>query len=184
MMVQLTDSGAGPPGVPPPTGHTDSSSFDHFYAANFHQLTLQLYAYTADVGQAQDAVQEAFSRAWSRWSRIATYDNPAAWVRLVAMNVVRSRWRRMRAARAHAHHHREQIAEGPGPDRVALARALATLPENHRRAIVLFHVADLSVAEIANQEGVAPGTVKSWLHRGRTALAAALTDPGTEQRDA
>jgi len=47
---------------------------------------------------------------------------------------------------------------------------------------VLFHVADLSIAEIADQEGVAPGTVKSWLHRGRAALAAQLSDPRTEDR--
>ncbi|MBO4205118.1 sigma-70 family RNA polymerase sigma factor [Micromonospora echinofusca] len=183
-MVRLLGPDLGPPGQAPPPVPTDGSGFDEFYAANFHQLTLQLYAYTADVGQAQDAVQEAFSRAWARWSRVASYDNPAAWVRRVALNVAKSRWRRLRAARAHAHFHREQVVEGPGPDRVALARALADLPETHRRAIVLFHVADMPVDEIAKQEGVSSGTVKSWLHRGRKTLAAALTDPGTERTDA
>ena len=103
-------------------------SFDSFYAAQFHQLTLQLYAYTADVSLAQDAVQEAFTRAWARWDTILGYENPAAWIRRVAMNVAASRWRRVRAARAHAHYHRETI-HGPSPDRVALARALATLPD-------------------------------------------------------
>ncbi|MET0417040.1 MAG: sigma-70 family RNA polymerase sigma factor [Actinoplanes sp.] len=158
-----------------------ADSFEEFYAAHFQPLLLQLYAYTADLGQAQDAVQEAFTRAWRRWDRLAGYDRPAAWVRTVAMNVARNRWRRMRAARAHARYHREDVIPGPGPDRVALARALATLPDNHRRAVVLFHVADLSVAEIAEQEAVAEGTVKSWLHRGRAALAVALTDSRTEE---
>jgi RNA polymerase sigma-70 factor (ECF subfamily) len=156
-------------------------SFEDFYAGNFQALTLQLYAYTADLGLAQDAVQEAFTRAWPRWDRIARYDRPAAWIRSVAMNVARNRWRRMRAARAHARYHRDLVVDGPGPDRVALARALATLPENQRRAVVLFHVADLSVAEIAEQEGAAHGTVKSWLHRGRTTLATALSDSRTEE---
>jgi RNA polymerase sigma-70 factor (ECF subfamily) len=151
-------------------------SFDSFYAAQFHQLTLQLYAYTADVSLAQDAVQEAFTRAWARWDTILGYENPAAWIRRVAMNVAASRWRRVRAARAHAHYHRETYTDGPSPDRVALARALATLPDRQRRAIVLFHIADLSVGEIAAQENVAEGTVKAWLHRGRAALAAQLTD--------
>jgi RNA polymerase sigma-70 factor (ECF subfamily) len=162
------------------TGAGDS--FDDFYAAEFHRLTLQLYAYTADAGLAQDAVQEAFTRAWPRWETISRYDNPATWVRRVAMNVATSRWRRARAARAHARHHREAVAEGPGPDRVALARALATLPERQRRAIVLYHVADLSIAEIATQEGVAEGTVKAWLHRGRAALATQLTDAREDRR--
>ena len=52
--------------------------------------------------------------------------------------------------------------------------ALRTLPEQHRRAVVLHYLADLSVAEIAAETGAAVGTVKSWLHRGRVQLAAVL----------
>ena len=163
-----------------PPGH----SFDEFYGANVNRLTLMLYAYTADVQLAQDCVQEAFTRAWPRWRHLATYDNPAAWIRRVAINIASSRWQRMRAAHAHNRFHRETVVEGPGPERVALARAMATLPERHRRVLVLFHIADLSVAEIAAQEKVAEGTVKSWLHRGRAALAAQLTDTESEARHA
>ncbi len=64
---------------------------------------------------------------------------------------------------------------GPGPDRVALTAALARLPANQRRAVVLHYLADLSVTQIAAQEDVPEGTVKSWLHRGRAALAAQLS---------
>ncbi len=159
-------------------------SFEEFYAATFQPLMLQLYAYTADIDQARDAVQEAFSRAWPRWNNLAHYDHPAAWIRTVAMNVARSRWRRLRAARAHARFRRDDTTDGPTPDRVALARALATLPEKQRRAIILFHIADLSITEIAEQQGVAPGTIKSWLHRGRAALATALSDTETEETNA
>ena len=88
-MVQREVADEGEAGVAPPA--EPMASFDEFYAANFQRLTLQLYAYTGDVGQAQDAVQEAFSRAWPRWSRLVEYDNPAAWVRRVALNVARSR---------------------------------------------------------------------------------------------
>ncbi|GAA1850728.1 SigE family RNA polymerase sigma factor [Asanoa iriomotensis] len=153
-----------------------ADTFDSFYAAHFNRLMIQLYAYTADVSAAQDAVQEAFTRAWPRWDRLVTYDEPAAWVRRVALNVAANRWRRVQAARAHARHHREEAVDPPSPDRVALARALRTLPEKQRRAIVLFHIADLSIAAIATEEGVPEGTVKAWLHRGRAALATLLTD--------
>jgi RNA polymerase sigma-70 factor (ECF subfamily) len=173
-MARLTPRDHDPPG----------HGFDEFYEANVHRLTLMLYAYTADAHLAQDCVHEAFTRAWTRWQRLTHYDNPAAWIRRVAMNVASSRWQRMRAAHAHARFDREPIVEGPGPERVALARALATLPERHRRVLVLFHVADLSVAEIAAQEQVAEGTVKSWLHRGRAALAAQLSDTDSEARHA
>jgi RNA polymerase sigma-70 factor (ECF subfamily) len=57
---------------------------------------------------------------------------------------------------------------------VALVAALAELPGNHRRALVLHYLADMPIAEVAQREGVAEGTVKSWLHRGRAALAARL----------
>jgi RNA polymerase sigma-70 factor (ECF subfamily) len=46
--------------------------------------------------------------------------------------------------------------------------------------LVLYHVADLSISEIAAQEQVPEGTVKSWLHRGRAALASQLTDPNED----
>ena len=63
----------------------------------------------------------------------------------------------------------------PNPDHVVLTTALAKLPANLRQAVVMHYLADLSVAEIAEQTGVAQGTVKSWLHRGRMKLAATLT---------
>jgi RNA polymerase sigma-70 factor (ECF subfamily) len=69
---------------------------------------------------------------------------------------------------------------GPSPDRVTAIAAIALLPETQRRAVVLHYLADLSVAEIAEQEGVAVGTVKSWLHRGRAALAARIGADGKE----
>lgn len=57
--------------------------------------------------------------------------------------------------------------------------ALRTLPDPQRHAIVLHHLGDLPVATIAQELGVADGTVKSWLHRGRATLAAQLTEEPT-----
>ena len=164
-------------GAPPDVGRGMTEiDFDGFYHAHFRALTVQLYAYTGDLAQAQDLAQEAFCRAYTRWTKVVQYDDPVAWVRRVAWNLAASRWRRMRTARAYLRRQREEHVAGPSPDRVVLTAALARLPENQRRAVVLHHLADMSVAEIARQEGVAEGTVKSWLHRGRTALAAQLTE--------
>lgn len=157
--------------------------FNAFYNAHFRVLALQLHAYAGDLTEAQDLVQEAFCRAYTRWDQVAGYDDPVAWVRRVAWNLATSRWRRQRRAAAYLLRQREQHDPGPNPDRVAVVQALRTLPERQRRAVVLHHVADLSVAEIAAQEGVAEGTVKSWLHRGRIALAAVLSDVYKESRD-
>jgi RNA polymerase sigma-70 factor (ECF subfamily) len=157
-------------------GKAHVEGFAEFYAAHFNGITLQLFAYTADLGVAQELTQEAFTRAVPRWDRLRRYDDPAAWVRRVAFNLANSRWRRARTAERFARRQREEPMEGPNPDRVALVRALAILPAQQRRAVALHYRGGLSVLEIAAQEQVAEGTVKSWLHRGRTALAVALTD--------
>jgi RNA polymerase sigma-70 factor (ECF subfamily) len=158
----------------PTAGRAD---FDELYAAHFSGLTLQINAYLNDLTEAQDLVQEAFARAIARWDKIAKYDDPATWVRRVAWNLATSRWRRLRTANAFLARQREQHVAGPNPDRVALTAALATLPPTLRKAFVLYYIAGLSIVEIAGEEDVAEGTVKSWLHRARTQVAAHLTDP-------
>jgi len=154
----------------------DPPSFDEVYTAHYADLTVQLYAYFNDRQEAQDVVQEAFCRALARWSIVSRYEDPVAWIRRVAWNVAVSRWRRARTALRYLHRQRrvEPQVDGPSAERVALFAALANLPGVQRRAVVLHYLADLSVAEIAVREGVAEGTVKSWLHRGRAALSAQL----------
>ncbi|SHN43551.1 SigE family RNA polymerase sigma factor [Cryptosporangium aurantiacum] len=150
--------------------------FDAFYAAHFRPISVQLYAYFGAAADANDLTQEAFCRAWERWDQVRAYDDPAGWVRRVAWRLAVSRWRRARTALAH----RAALAAPPtgqdGGETVDLVRALAALPPDQRRAVVLRHVADLSVAEIAADAGVPEGTVKSWLSRGRVTLRRALAE--------
>lgn len=173
-MITLHDGG-GLLAVPD-TGPPADLDFEQFYSAYFQSLTIQLFAYTGDMSSAQEVVQEAFCRALTRWKKVAGYDDPAAWVRRVAWNLATSRWRRARTATQFLRRQRQEYAPAPSPDRVALAEALRTLPAGQRRAVVLYYLADLPISEIARQDGVSESTVKSWLHRGRAALAAQLTD--------
>ncbi|MFF9981125.1 SigE family RNA polymerase sigma factor [Streptomyces erythrochromogenes] len=161
--------------------------FDLFYTAAYPRLVGQLYALTGDYAEAQDVVQEAFVRAWDR--RVSVLDGnrpPEAWIRTVAHRLAMSRWRRAR--------HWWELVRGesaprpapePSPDHVALVAALRRLPEAQRTAIVLHHLCDLSVEQTAAETGVAVGTIKARLSRGRTALAAHLaedTHPTEEAR--
>ncbi|MFI5933208.1 RNA polymerase sigma factor [Actinoplanes sp. NPDC051494] len=158
-------------------------SFDELYAAHDADLTVQLYLYFGDRQEAHDIVQEAFCRAYARWRSISRYEDPVGWVRHVAWNLALSKWRRTRSAFAFLNRQRriEPQVAGPGPERVAVLAALAILPEQQRRVVVLRYVADLTVPEIAERERVAEGTVKSWLHRARLAMAAHLkTDDAGE----
>lgn len=154
------------------------------YTASYRRLVGQLAAMVGDIGEAEDLVQEAFTRAAGQWARLERYESPESWLRTVAMNLARSRWRRGRRTaavmlRLRASH---TDAPPPSPDHVALVAALTTLPAAQREALVLFHFADLPVDEIARELGVPSGTVKARLSRGRAALAEQLADVRTEQR--
>ncbi|MEV6925444.1 SigE family RNA polymerase sigma factor [Dactylosporangium sp. NPDC051485] len=153
---------------------SSAHDFDEFYAAKFDVLRGQIYAYLGDRAEAQDLVQEAFCRAYSKWKKICRYDDPYAFVRRVAWNLATSRLRRQQTSMNFLRRQREEHADGPSPDRVALVAALAKIPPQLRKAVVLHYLGHLSVAEIAQQEDVAEGTVKSWLSRGRAALASHL----------
>ncbi|WP_409237565.1 SigE family RNA polymerase sigma factor [Streptomyces sp. PA5.6] len=161
--------------------------FDAFYAAAFPRLVGQLYALTGDHGEAQDVVQEAFVRAWDRRRSFLADEAPEAWIRTVAMRLAVSRWRRARRwvdlVRRNPPADR---VPGPGPERTALVQALRTLPEAQRTAVVLHHLCDLSVEQVASETGSPVGTVKARLSRGRAALAAQLSGPdaGPDGRDA
>ena len=56
-------------------------------------------AATGDRTGAEDAVAEAFTRAYARWARVAKHPTPTGWVIRTALNVYRSWWRRLRRER-------------------------------------------------------------------------------------
>ncbi len=132
---------------------------------------------------AEDAVQEAFLRAWR--FRASLPDGPAArpWLYRVLVNACHSRLRaeiprRDRTAPATGVDRRP--ADGPGPAEAveadhrasAVRGALDDLPDHLRAVVVLRYWSGLSEAEIATAIRRRPGTVKSRLHEARRRLAA------------
>ena len=149
--------------------------FDRFYAASFTKLVGHIYAMCGSMAEAQDCVQEAFVRAWDHKNKLDTANSPEAWVRTTAYRLAVSRWRRARRAVRQPDRALEMKPSAePTPERVALEQALAQLPEDQRRAIVLYHLCDLSVADVATEVGAPTGTVKARLSRGRATLARLL----------
>lgn len=156
----------------------DEDEFDAFYAASFPRLVGQLYAMIGDRTEAQDCVQEAFVRAWSHRRTLHGSGHPEAWVRTTAHRLAVSRWRRTLRSRRPADRGVAPRDTSPPPSEahVALVAALRQLPEEQRRALVLHHLADLPLREVAREVGAPEGTVKARLSRGRAALAALLSD--------
>jgi RNA polymerase sigma-70 factor, ECF subfamily len=162
----------------------DREEFTSFYTASFPRLVGQLYAMTGDRAEAQDAVQEAFIRAWIHRGQIDTRRGAEAWVRVTAWRIAASRWRRaQQGIRLMLLAAPPDRAAGPGPDRVAFVEALRRVPAEQRRALVLYHLVDLTVEQIAAETGVRPGTVKARLARGRAALTPHLRETITPVRE-
>jgi len=163
-------------------GPQDEATIREFLASDYPRLVAGVALVTGNRAAAEDAVQEALARAWERSERGERIDSLPAWVTRVAMNLSRSRFRRMRAeARA-----RERIAAAVRPAAdvavgVDVRRALAGLPRRQRETTVLRYYLGMDVAEIAATLGVAEGTVKVSLHRARRALAEGLGERELEE---
>jgi RNA polymerase sigma-70 factor (ECF subfamily) len=138
-----------------------------------------------DAGEAEDIVQEAFLQAFLRLDRLRDPDRFAGWLAGIVVNVHRaSRRRRVETV---------LLGEWPQPlhppsadglpeqavedrDRCdAVRAALAGLPAEQRRAVTLFYLADLPVAQIADRFGDSPGAVKARLHKARARLRDRIT---------
>jgi RNA polymerase sigma-70 factor (ECF subfamily) len=147
--------------------------FDVWYVEARASLAPALAAWCSDAGLASDAIDEAFVRAVERWGHVRSLASPHGWVWQTAMNVVRRRLRRShleeRLLRRRAAGHTGQVAGPTGSD-IDLRRAILSLSDRQRTAVVLFYVADMPVVEVAEIMGIATGTVDATLHRARRLL--------------
>jgi RNA polymerase sigma-70 factor (ECF subfamily) len=159
-----------------------ATSFDEFYLATRGVVLRQLTAMTLDPELAADTVQEAYTRAWQRWSRVSAMDDPVAWVRTVAWRLAVSQFRKRAVARRLLPKvTTSAVAPEVEPDvGLDVAAALRALSPEHRRVLVLHEMAGMSVRELAAETGVPEGTVKSRLSRARRQLGALL---GTDYLD-
>ncbi len=155
----------------------DETAFDAFYIASFGRIVVQVAGMIGNRDEASDCVQEAFVRAWQHRGRLSSDLSPESWVRTTAYHLAVGRWRRRRMdVRAQDRSLPVPGTSRPSENRPAIEAALAKLPADQRRAVVLYHFADLSVGDIALETGVPAGTVKARLSRARATLSTLLND--------
>ncbi len=145
--------------------------FDREYSG----LVRTAFLVCGDMGVAEEVTQEAFARAMARWRRISSYDRPGAWLRLVAVRLAVRARRRQGRERLDGRLPESGALDPPPPD-PELYEALRRLSAPQRRCVVLHHLDDMSVADVADALSMREGTVRSHLHRGRAALAEQLAE--------
>jgi RNA polymerase sigma-70 factor, ECF subfamily len=151
-----------------------SESFEAFFAEQYESVFRGLSVAFRDHLLAEEAAQEAFTRAYVRWNHVKEMERPAGWVYVVAVRVALKRRRPARdesPRRSGAPSMEDQVV-----DRVTMQQAIGDLPERQRLALVLRHYGDLPLDEIAAAMGCALGTVKSTLHSAHARLQVELSD--------
>ncbi len=138
------------------------------YRRLYPQLVRLAFLLVDTAEHAEEAVQDAFAKAYPKWSRI---ENPDTYMRIAVVHTCRSVQRRRGLMRR---------TPAPRVDDAVLgadhvADVVRRLPLKLRQVVVLRYYLQLSDPEIARTLGMALGTVKSTLHRARTQMKEELS---------
>jgi RNA polymerase sigma-70 factor (ECF subfamily) len=129
---------------------------------------------------ADDLVQETLMKAWAARSRFQAGTNMRAWTFIILRNLFLSQMRRSRFTGEWDDLVADRLLAAPaGQDRQIelgdVERALQHLPQSQREALILVGAGGFAYEEAADICGVAVGTIKSRVARGRVALEALMT---------
>ena len=142
---------------------TKVGGFDAFVEGNERSLRHSLCAALgSQLGH--EAAAEALAYGWEHWDRVSGMKNPAGYLYKVGRDRGRRELRRKPPVFSQSDVSAFPMVE-PG-----LPQALSELSERQRIAVILVHSFGWSLAQVAEQLGVAKGTVQKHLERGMRAL--------------
>lgn len=187
-VIAVTDTG---PGAPPASGTRLGSSgwdaeitatvlytrLEDTCAAEYPRLVRLLTLYCGDRDVALDLAQETCARGCAHWSKVSRMHDQRAWFTKVALNLSRSRWRRMNVERRAVAIVGARPAAAPERDVavvVTVRAALAHLTPRQRAAVILRYFEDLDLVTAARVMRCSEGTVKKLTARGLETLKTLL----------
>jgi RNA polymerase sigma-70 factor (sigma-E family) len=143
--------------------------FREFVESRGQALSRTAYLLTGDHQLAQDLLQQALTSTAAHWRRVLAGGNPEGYVRRAMVNERTSWWRRRRYTEIGGD---SLVARAPAVAdetdsvvrRVALERALRSLPPRQRAVVVLRYFEDMTESQVAEALGCSVGTVKSQTH--------------------
>jgi RNA polymerase sigma-70 factor (ECF subfamily) len=150
--------------VPPDT-------FETFFQLQYTNLLKAMYLVTGNRHEAEEITQDAFVRALERWDRVRRADNRAGYLYRIAVNLYRSKLRRLaRGARKTPKPTPDADPFEAADDRDAVGRAMTSLSDGQREALVMVEWLGMTDEEAAAVLGISPVTVRVRRHRARANL--------------
>ena len=147
------------------------SDFREFFEAEYPRLAKALFLIVGDPLEADELAQEALVRVLERWDRVHLMDSPVGYLYRTALNLNRSRLRRLASRAKHA------LSPSSGPDPLAgveardeVRRLLAALPRGQREAVVLVEWLGVGAEQAGVILGIDASTARVQLSRARRAL--------------
>ncbi len=173
MVEEAPQGGALPPTTTGSTVADWQHALDGLVRARGRALVGYAYLLTGDVREAEDLVQDALVRTFTRGRGTRQVESAEAYVRRTILTTYVDGFRRRRhwaAIRHLAAVPEPSPPDGPhaGPEpvvttRLAVQQALDLLPPRERACIVLRHFEDMTVAQVADVLSLSVGTVKRYL---------------------
>jgi len=159
----------------------DMQAFERIYQQHSGRVNALCRRLSADVGRADELMQDVFVRAWEKLESFRGESALDSWLHRVTVNVFLAADRGDKRRRAHedtVDDDSYELAAATAPvdvgDRIDLERAVAALPPGARMAFVMHDIEGYSHDEIAAMSGIAAATVRVQLHRARRHLMEAL----------
>ena len=164
----------------------DRRAFEALYRRHAGRTFALRLRMTGNEATAQDCLQEAFVKAWSKLDRFESRSRFGTWLHRIAVNEGLDQQRRDQRHDADDVDDMELAAPiqvGSRVEDIALERAIASLPDGARNVLVLSGLHGYSHEETGEMLGIAVGTCKAQLHRARKLLAERLADPAPMQEE-
>ena len=144
--------------------------FEDLFVSENRRLFGALCMITGDPSEAEDVGQEAFVRVLEHWERVASMTDPVGYLYRVAMNVVRSRYRRARVAAKTSLAASKIDGIDQVDDRDVVSRMLDDLDPRQRAALVLTEGLGYSSEETGQIIGLPASSVRVLTMRARATL--------------
>src|SRR5688500_14968764 len=155
-LLHMTSRRPAPALAPTPVEVTTRLSFEDFYRAERREVGRALAVTFNDDELAAEAVDEAMTRAYARWAKVAAFDNPGGWVYRVGLNWGISVLRRRK--RHKLHEHRPLAAAPATATEPAIAAAVGALDPEQRAVVVCRLLLGWSEQQTADALRIRPGT--------------------------